>query len=498
MGLAFVPLYIRYLGIESYGLIGIFAMLQSWLTLLDMGMKPSLGREMARFTAGARDVQSIRDLLRSVETIAFSVGALIISGVWAGSGYLASNWVTVTALPVHVVAQSFAVMGFVVALRFIEDIYLSSIAGLQRQVLQNIVTSSVATARGLGAIAVLAWISPSIRAYFIWQGLVSLTSVALLGSVVYRTLPPAQRRARFSAAALIGIWRFAAGMMAITFLSLLLMQSDKILLSRLLTLKAYGYYALATVVAGGLYSLVAPITGAFYPRFTELAALGDEVVSRAAYHRGAQLVTVFMGSAAVVLIVFHKQVMLLWTNDEVLASQVAPLMAVLAFGTMLNALMWIPYQMMLAHAWTSLTIRINIVSVCLQAPALLWAVRRYGVIGAAWVWVAINGSYVIFTISLMHRRLLPGEKWRWYSQDVGVPLAVATGVAWLCRRLTPDHFNRIEELGSLLLSGGCALFASALAVPAGRDQLSRHLPDVFRRCLLPIIRLRNDRRLGAP
>ena len=31
MSLAFVPLYIKYLGIESYGLIGIFALLQAWL-----------------------------------------------------------------------------------------------------------------------------------------------------------------------------------------------------------------------------------------------------------------------------------------------------------------------------------------------------------------------------------------------------------------------------------------------------------------------------------
>jgi hypothetical protein len=52
MSLAFVPLYIKYLGIEAYGLIGIFVMLQAWLTLLDMG---ALGREMARFTGGGHD-----------------------------------------------------------------------------------------------------------------------------------------------------------------------------------------------------------------------------------------------------------------------------------------------------------------------------------------------------------------------------------------------------------------------------------------------------------
>ena len=41
MGLAFIPLYINYLGIEAYGLIGLFAVLQGWLVLLDLGMTPA-------------------------------------------------------------------------------------------------------------------------------------------------------------------------------------------------------------------------------------------------------------------------------------------------------------------------------------------------------------------------------------------------------------------------------------------------------------------------
>jgi len=65
MGLAFVPLYIRYLGMEAYGLIGIFVLLQAWLSILDMGITPTLNREMARFTAGAHTPQSIHNLLRS-------------------------------------------------------------------------------------------------------------------------------------------------------------------------------------------------------------------------------------------------------------------------------------------------------------------------------------------------------------------------------------------------------------------------------------------------
>ena len=240
MGLAFIPLYIQYLGMESYGLIGLFAVMQAWLVLLDMGMTPTLSREMARFTAGAHTPLSIRDLLRSVEIICFGIAILIGMGVWGASAWLGGNWLRSEKLPVEEVVQAISVMGFVVALRFVEGLYHGAIVGLQRQVLFNAVNAFLATLRGLGAVAVLAFVSPTIGAFFLWQGVLSVASVAIFATVVYRTLPSAGGRARFSRPALEGIWRFSAGMLAITFLSFLLMQTDKVLLSRLLSLEAFG------------------------------------------------------------------------------------------------------------------------------------------------------------------------------------------------------------------------------------------------------------------
>ena len=480
MGLAFVPLYIRYLGIEAYGLIGIFALLQAWLALLDMGMKPALGREMARFTGGAHNAQSIRDLLRSIEVIGIAIAGGIALGIWAASGWLASHWVTAKHLPVEVVAHAFAVMGVVTALQFIQSIYVSSIAGLQRQVLQNIVTSITATVRGLGAVALLAWVSPTIGAFFLWQGLLSMITVALFAGVVYRVLPPAPLPARFSGSALVNIRRFAAGIVAITFLALLLTQVDKILLSRLLTLESFGYYALAGVVANALFMLTGPITTALYPRFTEMALNGDEAALRAVYHQGAQLVTVLTGSAAMILMVFGDRVLRLWTGNPALTQHVAPLMAVLTLGTLFNALMWIPYQMQLAHGWTSLTIKVNLVAVSVFVPAILLVVPAYGAIGAARIWATLNAAYLMFEIPLMHRRLLRAEKWRWYREDIAIPLAAATSAAFLCQWAMPHGLGKLGEITVLLITASCVLMAAVLAAPMVRHQIAGHLPSRIR------------------
>lgn len=401
MGLAFVPLYIKYLGIEAYGLIGLFAVLQAWLSLLDMGMTPTLGREMARFTGGIHSNESIRDLLRSIEIIAVGVAILIAGGVAMGSNWIATSWLKSDALPVEVMTQAFAIMGLVISLRFLEGVYRSAIIGLQRQVLFNVVNSVMATLRGLGAVGILTWVSPTIGAFFLWQGLVSIATLAVLSVTTYASVPKGERCGRFSLEALRGVWRFAGGMVGITFLALLLTQVDKILLSRLLTLRDFGYYALAGAVAGALSMLIGPIYQAFYPRFCELHAQGDTRALADSYHKSAQLVGVIAGSVAMVLIFFGETFLILWTQNDELAENVSVLLSLLVLGNLLNGLMGIPYQMQLAHGWTRLSVYVNSVAVFFIVPGILWAVPQYGAVGAAWVWVALNAGYVLIAAQLV-------------------------------------------------------------------------------------------------
>ncbi len=471
MGIAFIPVYIRYLGIEAYGLIGVFAILQAWLTLFDMGMTPTLVREMARFTGGGQGARSIRDLLRSIETVAVVTAGLIAACVGLGANWLASTWLQGGNLPVAVVAQAFVIMGVVAGLRFVAGIYGSCVVGLQRQVRFNAINSAMSTVRALGAVAILAWVRPTIVAFFVWQGVASLATLVLMAIATYHSLPRAGRGGRFSLDALRDVGRFAGGMVGINFLVLLLTQVDKILLSKLLSLSEFGYYILAATVAGGLFLLISPITQAWYPRLSQLHASGDYDGLARPYHQGAQLVTVMLGSAAGVLIFYSDTFLQLWTQDADLARLTAPLLSLLVLGNLINGLMWIPYQMQLAHGWTSLAVRINIVNVAIIIPAILWVTPRYGAQGAAWIWVCMNAGSVMIGIPLMYRRILTGEKWRWYRQDILGPLLPAVTVTALIRWAIPAPVGVVPQLGTLLLVSGLTLTVAVLSAPLVRRQV---------------------------
>lgn len=450
MGIAFVPLYIKYLGMEAYGLIGVFAMLQAWLTLLDMGMTPTLTREMARYSAGAHSTESIRDLIRSLEVICFSLAILIISSIWLSASWLSVHWFHSEKLSENEVSQSISIIGCVVAFRFIESLYRGAILGMQRQVWLNVAGSALATLRWGGAVCVLAWVSTDVKAFFVWQGVVSLLTILVYSQHVHRHIPRTMQNAKFSSAQLRNIWNFAGGMMLTTLLSLLLMQIDKIILSRLLSLEMFGYYILASTVASMLYQLTNPISQAYYPRFTAYVTNKDTPHLISIYHQSARIISILVIPATLVLVFFGESVLSLWTGNKFLAHDIAPLMALLAVGTMLNSLMHMPYMLTLAYGWPGFAVRQNIVAVIALVPAILWVAPRYGAIGTAWIWVILNGGYVFIGMHFMHARLLPQVKWSWYKFDVLLPGLSALLIALLCWNVRPVGDKLVEMLWLLI------------------------------------------------
>lgn len=475
MQIAFIPLYIKYLGIEAYGLIGFFSVLQAALTLVDIGITPTLNREMARYNAGAHSALTIRELLHSLEVLCISLALSIALVLWLLSDWFSVYWFQVEGLSRNSVSSALSIMGVVASLRFVESIYRGAILGLQTHVWLNAMTAFFATARSIGVVGLLMWVAPTIEAFFIWQGFISLLTVIVFARHVHGLLPKINVTPRFSMRAIMGVWSFAKGMIATTFFSLLLTHADKIILSRLLSLESFGIYMLAAAVANALMMLVSPLAQAVYPHFTEMVTKNNESRLIDAYHASSQLMSVIVVPVALILVFNGEAVIRVWSNNSLLAQQAAPLLSLLALGTAFLGLMNIPYMLQLAFGWSSFAARINAVIVVIQIPTLLWAIFRYGAIGAAWVWVAITSSYIFVVIHIMHQRLIPGEKWRWYWFDTTLPFLSALTCSILLNSLFPIPDGRLNSMIYLAISTLIMFFVTLLASPWLRKRLIKEI-----------------------
>jgi O-antigen/teichoic acid export membrane protein len=475
MSLAFVPLYIRFLGIEAYGLVGFFSLLLVVLSVLDLGLGSTLNRELARRTAEdgpAQDgpARESRDLLRTLEVPYGITGILLGISVAALAPFLAGHWVNAASLPVVTVREAIILMGVVVAAQWPTTLYAGGLRGLQLQGQWNVISASAATLRGAGAALVLWKLSATILAFFAWQAAVSILQTFVTRRYLWRSLPgEARPELRFDL--LTRVWRFAAGMTAITLVTLFLSQLDRLVLSKLTSLKEFGYYTLASAVALGLYALITPVFEAFFPRFSQLVAVADEQALRSLYHRGCQLMAVLVLPVAAVVAFFSRDLILVWTGSSDLAARSHVLVTILIAGTALNGLMNLPYALQLASGWTRLTILANVVALLFLAPLAVLLAKRFGSFGVAWITVILNGGYLAFLPHVIHVRLLRGEKGRWYLWDVGVPLAISVIVAAVGHAVLAPPTTASRPLRLLLVSVVYAVTVGAVlgATPSLRQ-----------------------------
>ncbi len=197
MSLAFVPLYIHFMGIEAYGLVGIFLTIQAMFGLLDMGLSPTMNREMARLSVLPDSAQDMRNLVRTLEIIYWSVALFIGIIIIFAAPLIAYYWVRSGQLPTSTIQQAVTIMGLAIACQWPLSFYSGGLMGLQRQVLLNGITVTIATLRGVGAVLILWLVSPSIQAFFTWQILISLLNTITVAYYLWYSLPPSKTKATF-------------------------------------------------------------------------------------------------------------------------------------------------------------------------------------------------------------------------------------------------------------------------------------------------------------
>ena len=213
LGFAVIPLYLRYLGVESYGLIGFFATLQAMFQLLDMGLSPTLNREIAKCATPA-DWQGARALLHTLARVYWAMSAVIALAVCAAAPFIAAHWLRASQLTPDALRHTVVLLGLVIACRWPVGMYQGALMGAQRMTVASAITAVMTTASTLGAVAVLAFVSPTIHAFFIWQAVVGILYALSMRHAAWRAVGR-DARMRFDLSALTRIWRFSAGMTVI-------------------------------------------------------------------------------------------------------------------------------------------------------------------------------------------------------------------------------------------------------------------------------------------
>lgn len=472
ISILFVPLYLNYIGAEGYGLIGIFASLQVVLSLLDTGLSTTLNKELARLNVLPGMEQKMRNLVKTLGSIYWIIAMLAGLIAIALSPLIARYWVKPIELTIQTVTNAFILLGIAIIFQFPTGFYSGGLLGLQRQVILNILRIFFATLRSVGALVVLIFISDSILTFFGWTLLVSILQAFAFKFFLWRYLPKTTAKAVFDKDELKSIWRFAAGMTAIGITGVLLMQVDKIVLSKILTLDQFGYYTLAFTIGSVIYMIVSPVSQSYFPKFSALVAQKNTAELKRIYHQSCQLVTLLVLPFALFTAFFSKEILLLWTQNEVTVNNTSLITSIVAVAIAMHCLMFMPYMLSLSNNNTKLALYTNIIILVILIPGTIFSSLYFGGVGGAVCWLCVTSIYLIVNPVLVHNLFLKGETFNWYWNDTFKPVIGCLIILTAARLLIWNHkFAQPEIIGLLIVSGSLAFVSTLLSTTALRNHL---------------------------
>ena len=464
ISIIFVPIYVKIIGAESYGLVAFFGTLSGSLAILDLGLSTAISRQVAILLTQPDKEKESKDLIFSVEIIYWLIALVVGLLVVLLAQPIALYWIKTKDLSVATIQKAVMLMGAVFAVQFPASIYNGVLIGSDRQIANAVAALIFTTLKALGVIVVLKLVSPTIESYFIWQVLITLISTYCLRILVWNNFKVALEKARFSVVQLKNIWRFAAGMTGISLVTFFLSQIDKIVVSKFVLLEFVGYYNLGFLVSSGITQVISPMQPIIFPKFTALVASDKQAELVALYHKSSRWIAIIIFPVGFILILFAKEILFLWTKNPTLTNNTAPIVQVVAAGTICNCLMWVPYWYMLAKGHTKFTIYQNIIAAIILVPLLFWWTSKYGALGASFVWLTVNIAYILIAIPIFHRLYMRGELINWYKSDMGLPLVSAAVIALGAKYFQLQMLNNLNIL-SLLLFFSCCLVFYTLLIP---------------------------------
>lgn len=476
IGIIVTPLYLQFLGPEAYGLVGFFALMQAWLNLLDSGMSPTLARQVAFARGQKNGFEFFKKLLKSFELIFIVLALIIIACIYLASEWLTQAWVKAETLDSSAVIYSIKLMGLMIGLRWFASLYRSGINGMEDQVWLNVVYAFLLSLKFIGALILLAFISQDIKHFFQYQLLIGVIEMLIFMWRFYRKLPKTEYSSgliAFDWKAVKSVAPFALGIGYTTGIWILLTQTDKLILSGILSLTDFGYFSLVALVSGGVLVLSGPIAHAIMPRMTLLLSQGkpDEMLNL--YRQASQIVTVICLSVSLIIGLYTEPLIFAWTGDKDAATWVSKVLIWFALGNGILGLGAFQYYLQSAFGQLRLHVIGSSFSALVQLPIIYFAALNFGALGAGISWFGIRLIWFVIWTPIVHKRFVPGFHLQWLAKDI-FPIAVITvGVALILSNyyMLDLEQNRLLIISKIFCLGLMLLTISALSSRLIRSKL---------------------------
>ena len=191
------PIYLHLLGIEAYGLLGIYNSLYAATILLDLGISPAINREFAQLSVSKGNETKIRILFKTVESVYWIITVAIGLVIVVGSPLFSKYWVHSEIFTTLETRNAFMLMGISLIFQLPVSFYSNVFFGLHRHITLNIINICATTFRFAFSILGLIYFKTCIEVFFATMAISSLLHFLLLRIYAKKNLPATSQKIYF-------------------------------------------------------------------------------------------------------------------------------------------------------------------------------------------------------------------------------------------------------------------------------------------------------------
>ena len=416
----FVPLLVRGLGVERFGILSLAWMLIGYFSLFDLGMGGALTRMVSERLASRREAEVPALVWTSlVLTCAMGlVGTVVIAAL--------APWLVSDVLKVPVAFRA-ETIGLLEVLAFSLPVVTGTaalsgtLAAQQRFGVLNAIRIPMGIFTYGGPLLVLpfgASLVPIAIVLAVGRGIAGLVHLA----ACLATTPGLRQAVRLDRRLVRPLASFGGWMTVTSAVGPLMVYMDRFLIGGMLSMAMVAYYTTPYDLTSRMWILSLPVVGVLFPAFAACSRTDPPRAARL-FDWGLRTVALLLFPAALLLGTFAAEILRFWLGPD-FAAQGAPVLRLLAVGMFVNGLAQVALALVQGSGRPDLGARLHLVELPLYLTAVWLLIRAHGIEGAAMAWLGRVSVDAIALFFLAARQLPRGR--------VGGPrLALAGAVALL-------------------------------------------------------------------
>lgn len=396
-----VPLLIKGLGIERFGILTIVWVLVGYLSILDFGLGRALTHFIAREVAGSLNTNAykvvVSGLTAMVATgvVAALLGIMLVPLVIDNYFQFSTDLREETKSTIYIIALAVPFTISSLGMRGLLE-------AQQRFDIVNAIRIPLGIMNYLGPLLVLPFSDSLVAAATI------LASMRVLAWMVYlyfiRKCYPELRRFLLAKPALKAIkplWRFGSMVSVSNVMASIALYIDRFFVASILGTAQVAYYTTPFDAVTKLWVIPTAIMGVSFPALTSWSKMDLKRV-RDLYHGSIRIIFWLVAPAALAVIAFAGPLLNIWLGED-FSERSHMILRILAAGVLINCLAQGAFGLIQAMGKPRITATFHLIETPIYLVYMIILTSSYGLIGTALAWFfrVLIGSIILFVAANM-------------------------------------------------------------------------------------------------